>query len=37
MLVVLYDSRTGSPTHGLINEFRFGALRPVLIVVPAGI
>tara|TARA_R110002124_G_scaffold225213_2_gene390580 strand:- start:789 stop:1319 length:531 start_codon:yes stop_codon:yes gene_type:complete len=32
--VVLYDGREGSPTFGKINEFRCGALRPMLIVVP---
>ncbi len=32
--VVLYDHRPGSPTHGLINEFRVGSARPALIVVP---
>ena len=34
MLIVLYDAREDSPTHGHINEFRFGALRPGLISVP---
>lgn len=32
--VVLYDGREESPTYGKINEFRCGALRPMLIVVP---
>ena len=32
--VVLYDAREGSPTHGLVNEFRFGTVRPALINIP---
>ncbi|GAB2786736.1 dTDP-4-dehydrorhamnose 3,5-epimerase family protein [Rhabdobacter roseus] len=32
--VVLYDGREGSPTYGMINEFRGGTLRPMLIIVP---
>ncbi len=32
--IVLYDAREDSPTRGLINEFKFGALRPALVVVP---
>ncbi|TLV00068.1 cupin domain-containing protein [Dyadobacter luticola] len=35
--VVLYDGREGSPTYGKINEFRCGALRPMLIVIPPKI
>jgi dTDP-4-dehydrorhamnose 3,5-epimerase len=35
--VVLYDAREGSPTYGLINEFRFGTSRPGLLVVPPGV
>jgi dTDP-4-dehydrorhamnose 3,5-epimerase len=35
--VVLYDARRGSDTYGQLNEFRFGAARPALIVVPPGI
>ena len=34
MRIALYDAREGSPTHGLVNEFRFGAVRPALITVP---
>jgi dTDP-4-dehydrorhamnose 3,5-epimerase len=34
MQIVLYDSRPDSPTRGQINEFRFGTVRPALIVVP---
>ncbi len=32
--IVLFDHRQGSPTFGLINEFRFGVLRPALVMVP---
>jgi dTDP-4-dehydrorhamnose 3,5-epimerase len=32
--IALYDDRHGSPTHGLVNEFRFGTIRPALLVVP---
>lgn len=35
--VVLYDARKGSPTHGRINEFRLGLVRPALVVVPPGV
>jgi len=34
MRIVLFDAREGSPTHGRINEFRFGSVRPALIIVP---
>ncbi|MBI2434187.1 MAG: dTDP-4-dehydrorhamnose 3,5-epimerase family protein [Candidatus Hydrogenedentes bacterium] len=34
VLTVLYDGRPDSPTRGMINEFRTGALRPTLIRVP---
>jgi len=34
MRIVLFDAREGSPTRGLINEFRFGSVRPALVVVP---
>lgn len=37
MKLVLYDARPGSPTHGLVNEFRFGSFRPALVVVPPGV
>ena len=30
----LFDAREGSPTFGLVNEFRFGTIRPALVVVP---
>ena len=35
--IVLYDARTTSPTHGQLNEFRFGEHRPALVVVPPGV
>jgi dTDP-4-dehydrorhamnose 3,5-epimerase len=35
--VVLYDSRTDSPTRGRINEFRLGDRRPGLVIVPPGV
>jgi dTDP-4-dehydrorhamnose 3,5-epimerase len=35
--IVLYDARTSSPTHGQVNEFRFGEHRPALLIVPPGI
>ena len=37
ILLVLYDAREGSPTHGRVNEFRIGTERPALVVVPPGI
>ena len=35
--IALYDAREGSPTFGVLNTFRFGALRPALVVVPPRI
>jgi dTDP-4-dehydrorhamnose 3,5-epimerase len=35
--IVLYDARPESPTHGRVNVFRCGSVRPMLIVVPAGV
>jgi len=32
--IVLYDSREGSPTYGVINEFRLGSIRPGLLIIP---
>ena len=32
--LVLYDSREGSKTHGLINEFFIGENNPTLVVIP---
>jgi dTDP-4-dehydrorhamnose 3,5-epimerase len=37
ILIVLYDARQGSSTHGRLNQFRFGSVRPALVTVPAGI
>jgi dTDP-4-dehydrorhamnose 3,5-epimerase len=34
MKLVLYDNRSGSPTHGLINEFFLGKHNPALVVIP---
>ena len=30
----LFDNRESSATRGVINEFRFGTIRPALVVVP---
>jgi dTDP-4-dehydrorhamnose 3,5-epimerase len=35
--IALYDGREDSPTHGRVNEFRLGELRPGLLVIPAGV
>ena len=35
--IVLFDGRQDSATHGRINEFRFGAVRPALLVIPPGV
>ena len=35
--VGLYDARLDSPTHGAVHDFRLGAERPAVIVVPPGI
>lgn len=32
--IALYDAREESPTRGTVNEFRFGTVRPALVVVP---
>jgi dTDP-4-dehydrorhamnose 3,5-epimerase len=37
MKVALFDARSNSRTHKLVNEFRIGLLRPTLIVVPPGV
>lgn len=34
MKVVLYDARSGSPTHGMVNEFFIGDWNPVLVQIP---
>jgi dTDP-4-dehydrorhamnose 3,5-epimerase len=35
--IVLFDARESSPTHGRINEFRFGTARPALLIIPPGV
>ena len=37
MKVVLYDSREGSPTKGLVNEFFMGEKNPILVTIPPGV
>ena len=34
MRIILFDARQSSPTHGAINEFRFGSVRPALLTIP---
>jgi dTDP-4-dehydrorhamnose 3,5-epimerase len=36
-VVVLYDARLESPTHGVVAEHIVGADRPSLLVVPPGV
>jgi dTDP-4-dehydrorhamnose 3,5-epimerase len=35
--LVLVDTRSGSPTEGIVNEFFIGSLNPVLVQVPARV
>lgn len=35
--LVLFDARKDSPTHGLVNEFRIGVVRPALVTIPPRI
>lgn len=35
--LVAYDTRTKSPTHGLVNEFFIGLHSPMLVQIPAGV
>ena len=35
--IVLYDARQNSRTPGRINEFRFGTIRPALVIIPPGV
>lgn len=35
--LALWDDRDGSPTHGASEVIRFGALRPVMVIVPSGV
>lgn len=34
MRIALYDGRESSPTNGVVNEFKFGSVRPALLIVP---
>lgn len=34
MRIILFDARQASPTHGALNEFRFGTVRPALLTIP---
>ena len=34
MRIVLYDGRADSPTRGVVNDFRFGTVRPATVLVP---
>jgi dTDP-4-dehydrorhamnose 3,5-epimerase len=36
-LVVLYDARVESPTHGVVAEHIVGLHRPTLVVIPPGV
>ena len=35
--LVLFDDRVGSPTNGMINEFRLSELRPGTVQIPPGV
>ena len=35
--LVLVDTREGSPTNGVVNEFFLGTLQPLIVQVPAGV
>jgi len=32
--IVLFDGRENSPTQGVVNELRFGTIRPALVTIP---
>ncbi len=34
MRIVLFDSRPESPSYGVINHYRFGTVRPAMVVIP---
>ena len=36
-LVVLYDARQASPTHGTVAEYRLAPERPALLIIPPGV
>jgi dTDP-4-dehydrorhamnose 3,5-epimerase len=35
--IVLYDARPDSSSYERINEFRFGDVRPALLIIPPGV
>jgi dTDP-4-dehydrorhamnose 3,5-epimerase len=35
--LVLVDTRDGSPTQGVVNEFFIGVQQPLLVEIPAGV
>lgn len=35
--IVLYDARKGSKTHGKVQVFQFGTVRPAMVVIPPGV
>jgi dTDP-4-dehydrorhamnose 3,5-epimerase len=35
--IVVYDARVGSPTHGMLNEFRVSERNPGLLVIPPNL
>jgi dTDP-4-dehydrorhamnose 3,5-epimerase len=35
--IVLYDGRGDSPTHRMVGEYRLGAERPAIVLVPPGV
>ena len=35
--VVLYDSREGSPTRGMVQDFFMGEANPILLRIPVGV
>jgi dTDP-4-dehydrorhamnose 3,5-epimerase len=32
--IALFDGREDSPTHNIVNELRFGTIRPALVTIP---
>jgi dTDP-4-dehydrorhamnose 3,5-epimerase len=35
--IVLYDARADSPSYQRVVEYRFGAVRPALLIIPPGV
>ena len=35
--IIVFDARVGSPTHGLVNEFRSSERNPGLVVIPPNL